>query len=944
METFLQLVANDIYQKLGRDMSRVAVVFPNKRAGLFFNEYLSTLSDEPVWSPTYLSISELMQQLSELQLGDPIQLVCELYKVFCAQTETPETLDEFYFWGEMLIADFDDVDKNLVPAHQLFSNLQDLKELMPGFDFLDEEQKQAIQQFFFNFSIDKKTELKDRFTRLWNRLRFIYEDYRAALRSKKMAYEGMLYRDVIEHLEVDSLKYDSYLFVGFNVLSKVEISLFSRLQEAGRALFYWDYDHFYLDDLNHEGGEFIRRNLKMFPSQLRSGEIFRQLGTPKKVRFIASSTESGQARYLSDWAREHTSPVERENAVVLCNEALLLPVLHSLPDGLKNINITMGYPLAQTPVFSFIEAVTDLQIAGYKKDSGRFTYASVVAVLKHPYVRQLSAQAEDLEQMLTVRNRFYPHPSELQVDDLLTFLFQPVNGNRDFCHYLAQLLQRLTGLFQQAENSNELFNQLYRESLFRAFTLVNRLLSLIDTGDLEVKPTTLRSLLNRLMAGSSIPFHGEPAVGLQVLGVLETRNLDFRNMIILSVNEGKLPKGVNESSFIPYNLRKAFGMTTIEHKNAVYAYYFYRMIQRAESVTMLYNTSTDGLNRGEMSRFMLQFLADWKYPIERYVLEAGQKPKVSEPIVIEKEEEVMKRLKSITRLSPSALNTYLDCRLKFYYKYVAHLKMPDEVSAEIDSAKFGTIFHEAAEHIYKDLCVNGTLIRPEDLEALLKHPYRLQDYVDAAFKKHFFQVSPDEKPEYNGVQLLNSKVILSYLRQLLRVDKTYAPFVFAGAEQPVEEPITFVTYDNEEQTVVMGGVIDRMDVKDGVLRIVDYKTGGTPIIPNAMEQLFKPAEHRPGYIFQTFLYAAIMCKTQSLKVAPSLIYIHKAASESYSPVIEMGQFKQRVQVTNFSLLEDDFRERLENLLQEIYDPNEAFKQTEFKKQCDYCDFKSICSR
>ena len=965
MQTFLQLVAQDLYQKIGNDLSRVAIVFPNKRASLFFNEYLAMQSDRPIWSPAYVSISELFRQLSPWKSGDPIRLVCELYKVFREETRSEETLDDFYFWGELLISDFDDVDKNLVDADRLFSNLQDLKNIMDDYDFLDSEQEEAIRQFFQNFSIERRTQLKEKFISLWDKLGDIYHHYRRNLEELGIAYEGMMYRYVMEELQPDKLKYEHYVFVGFNVLNKVETKFFERLREAGKALFYWDYDVFYTrlprentPPYTHEAGEFILRNLKIFPNELPEA-VFDTLRKPKNVRFISAPTENAQARYLPEWIRSVTkrdlpeTPVkEKENAVVLCNEALLLPVLHSIPHEVKNVNITMGFPLAQTPVYSFVSALIELQTTGYRRDTGRYQYEAVQSVLKHPYTRQLSTSAESLEKQLTRDNRFFPLPSELKQDVFLEQMFTPKTGISALCQYLTEMLREVAVLYRQEQETDDIFNQLYRESLFKSYTLINRLLNLIDNGELNIQIDTLRRLLCRLLATSNIPFHGEPAIGMQVMGVLETRNLDFRNLIMLSLNEGQLPKAGGDSSFIPYNLRKAFGMTTIEHKNALYAYYFYRLIQRAENVTLLYNTASEGLNRGEMSRFMLQFLVESPHSISREYLEAGQSPQSGREIRVEKTPEIITRMyerydvnrhpKSL--FSPSALNTYLDCRLKFYYRYVAGLKAPDEVSAEIDSALFGTIFHRAAELVYKDLTANGKEIRKDDLEQVLRNDIKLQNYVDTAFKEEFFHVALTEKPEFNGTQLINAKVITSYLRQLLRNDLQYAPFFMEGMEKKVTEIIEIETPQGK-LALNIGGTIDRIDSKDDTLRIVDYKTGGSPKTPENIKQLFTPADGRPNYIFQTFLYASIMCRKQSLKVAPSLLYIHRAASETYSPVIEMGEARQpKMPVNNFAFYEDEFRERLQTLLQEIYNPEEAFTQTEDTKKCEFCDFRELCRR
>lgn len=959
MESFLKLVAADLYKHTEGNLAHTAVVFPNKRAGLFFNEYLAQESDSPIWSPAYVSISELFRSLSPWEVGDPVKLVCELYKIFRRETQSTETLDDFYFWGEMLISDFDDADKNRVDTDKLFSNLQDLRNIMDDYTFIDDEQEEAIRQFFQNFSIERRTALKERFISLWNVLGNIYKGFRESLASQNIAYEGMMYRHVIEHLDVDKLPYEKYIFVGFNVLNKVEHTLFTQLKDAGKAVFYWDYDEFYMKEnrqaVTHEAGEFIRRNLRDFPSPL-SGELFKNLSKPKEVHYIASSTENAQARYLPQWIRNNLTTPEKETAVVLCNEALLQPVLHSLPAEVKHVNITMGFPLSQTPVYSFLIALLELHTHGFNFKSGRYTFQSVVTLLKHPYTRQLTGQAELLEKELTRNNRFYPLPGELGKDEFLTRLFTPLSGNLNLCIRLSETLQQVASIYQANTSGTEdtdAFNQLYRESLFKAYTTINRFRTLIEEDELTVQSETFRRLLVKVLSATNIPFHGEPAIGMQVMGVLETRNLDFRHLVLLSVNEGQLPKSGGDSSFIPYNLRKAFGMTTIEHKIAVYAYYFYRLLQRAERITLIYNTSSDGLNRGEWSRFMLQFLIEWPHPITRQFLEAGQSPQGTSPITVEKTPDVMRRMQSLfdvranpkAKFSPSALNYYLDCPLKFYYRYVAGLSAPDEVSAEIDSATFGSIFHYAAEHIYKDLTTHGKVINKEALETLLRNEVKLQDYVDTAFKKLFFNVPQNEKPEYNGVQLINSAVIARYLKQLLQNDLRYAPFTFIASEMEVDEPIDIQTPKGVIKSRI-GGIIDRMDSKDGTLRIVDYKTGGDADTPPHVESLFIPDKKRSNYVFQTFLYAAIMCRKQpTMKIAPALLYIHRAATETYSPVIQMGESrKPKEAVEDFSKYEKEYRERLQGLLEEIFNPEKSFTQTEIIEKCTYCDFKALCKR
>lgn len=954
METFLNIVAKDLYAKIGNDLSKVAIVFPNKRASLFFNEFLADQSENPIWSPAYLSISELFQQLSVLKLADSVTLVCELYKVFIEETKSSETLDEFYFWGELLISDFDDADKNMVDTEKLFSNLQELKNIMSGYDYLDQEQEEAIQAFFQNFSIERRTQLKEKFISLWDKLGNVYNQFTYSLRTAGIAYEGLLYRDVIQSVKSESFKYDKYVFVGFNVLNKVESSLFETLQADNKAMFYWDFDVYYTQTtgFKHEAGEFINRNIQRFQSELK-GQYFDNLRKPKNIKFISSPTENAQARFLPEWISEVYSNNERENAVVLCNETLLLPVLHSIPKHVNNLNVTMGFPLSQTPVYSFIDALIDLQIIGYKHKEGCFIYDAVLAVLKHPYTRMLSANAKDLERSILETNKFYPLPSELRKDEILDIIFSPCSNLFSLCQYLKELISVAASLYREKDgSSDDVFNQLYRESLFKSYTSINRISNLIENGKLDVRVDTFRKLINKILSYLNIPFHGEPAIGMQIMGVLETRNLDFKNLIIMSLNEGQLPKSGGDASFIPYNLRKAFGMTIIEHKNAVYAYYFYRLIQRAENVTLLYNSSSDSLNKGEWSRFMLQLLLEWPNEIKKEYIESGQSPQTIESITINKSPNLLLELEykfdtlynNSALLSPSALNTYLDCPLKFYYKYVAGLNKPNKVSSEIDAAQFGSIFHLSAQKTYEYLTSRDDLITKDVLESLMKNDVKLQSFVDFAFNNILFKSNDDLQPEYNGQQLINSKVIVSYLKQLLRNDIQYAPFQMIAMEKFISEDFPIII-NGKKLNLRFGGIIDRIDRKEDTLRIVDYKTGGTPETPANLEALFTPSKKRPSHIFQTFLYASIQCKKESLKVAPSLLYIHHASSETYSPIIEMGEpRKAKIAVSDFSIYEEKFRDRLSLLIKEIFNPEIPFTQTKDIDFCEYCDFKTLCKK
>lgn len=637
MKSFLTYVAQDIIQKYGNNLSDIAIVFPNKRASLFLNEQLARLVSHPLWSPTYITISDLFRQHTTLKVGDPIKLVCDLHKSFVECTGIEETLDHFYGWGQLLIADFDDVDKNMASARQLFANLSDIHEL-DDVSYLTEEQKEIIKKFFSNFSDDHNTELKKRFLQLWSHFYDIYTNFNQRLEAQNLAYEGALYRRVVEDESLE-FRHKKYLFVGFNMMQCVEQKLCSRLQKEGKAAFYWDFDKYYMKDGN-EAGYYIRQLMSTFGNELdylSDTELYDSFDSTKDITYISAPTDNIQARYIHSWLMQNERYKQgRSTAIVLADESLLPTVIHSLPEEVESVNITLGYPLQQTPFYSLIQTLTDLQTLGYDKDRDCYRLRYVNYVLRHPYAQYISSAYAELMGELHDKKIFFLSRKWLcqKEDEGLEILFQEMSSGENFNLSLVQyLLDVLKNIGTQARTLDD---PLFQESLFRTYTLVNRLHELIQSGDLIVDIITLQHLLLQLMQTTTIPFHGEPAEGIQIMGVLETRNLDFDHIIVLSASEGNLPKGVNDSSFIPYSLRKAYGLTTVDNKVAIFSYYFHRMLQRSADITLTYNNSTEDGHTGEMSRFMLQLLVESKHQVKTAALSSGQVPLPPDQKKIEK--------------------------------------------------------------------------------------------------------------------------------------------------------------------------------------------------------------------------------------------------------------------------------------------------------------------
>ena len=875
-------MAEDIIQKYGTNLSRTAVVFPNKRAALFLNEHLVRLAGKPIWSPSYITISELFRRHTQLVTGDQIKLICDLYKTYTEVTESDETLDHFYGWGQVMLADFDDIDKNMADAKKVFCNLRDLHEL-DDVSYLSPEQVETLKLFFSNFSEDKTTELKKRFMKIWSRFGDIYRLYNERLEAQGIAYEGALYRKVATDDSVD-FDFDRYIFVGFNVLQRVEQLLFSKLQKMGKAKFYWDFDDYYLATKKghvnpSEAGHYIKQYLPYFTNELDTSDadIYRNFRKAKRITYASATTEDVQARYVGQWLKEGNRINDgRKTAVVMCDEALLQSVIHSIPEEVNDINVTTGYPLQQTHFASLLEDIAAQHTEDY---DNKQLLEWAIAMLK------LMAQGH-------------------------------ANTNGE-----------TTGQD----------NQLTSEALFRTYTVVNRLLELVNNGDLDVDRRTMMRLYGEIVRTTSIPFHGEPVVGVQFMGVLETRNLDFEHLLVLSCNEGNMPKGVNDTSFIPYNVRKAHGLTTIDNKVSIYAYYFYRLMQRAEDITIVYNNAADVTSTGEMSRFMLQMLVESGHDIERLALSLPQEAGNTTCQDEKKTKEVMERLhkrfdkqrnpeRTTPMFTPSSLNIYQKCPKRFYYRYVAEIIEPEDDAddGKIDAPTFGNIFHDAVQKIYERVIAayKSHTIQPQTLKQLLANDAYIKGVVD------------DIMHPVNGIQLINASVIITYIKQLLKIDSRLAPFTILGLENVVMKDINVKTAEGQLTTTI-GGRIDRMDCvtcADGVrrIRVIDYKTG-------------KNNKRNDGYILQSFIYSLLvdespMMNPKKLEVSPALLYIQHSAGKDFDPTVVYEKEK----VTNVSKFREEFMNIVEQIIAEIFNPEQPFACTDDKTACTHCPYSNLC--
>ena len=956
METFLNLVAKDLYGKCGDSktgLADVTVVFPNRRARLFFDDCIAACSTQPIWSPQYTTIEDLFHSQSDLKPADRIEMVTLLHKIYADELRSEESLDSFWSWGELMLADFDDVDRNLAPADQLFSLLREQREITDD-SYLTDKQREALNQFFGEMKNSKPTKLRTRYQTIWSVLGNIYSRFTKQLSDSGLGYSGMIQRRVIEHLDTGRLTARKYVFVGFNSLDKAERALFKAIRDAGKAMFYWDYDPAYTEgSLQHEAGRFLRDNLKDFPNELPR-TAFDNL--PKaKLTIVETSTDNAQARFIPQWldSLQLEGKAGRETAIVLADESLLQPVLHSIPqEKIANVNITMGYSLTETSLFSLVSALLDMQRLA-ARNKWRYSIQTLSRVLGNPMTAALCPDAPTLLDGLRRSRRMFPDTQVLSDNPQLAVLFTPATDNLQLLQYLLTVLKALVPAIRERADDT-LFQPLNQESLYRIYTQINRLNSLMESGNLELQTETLCRLIRSILSSTTVPFHGEPAVGLQVMGLIETRNLDFRNVLLLSAQEGTLPKGSQNASFIPYNIRIAFGLTTMQDKSAVSSYNFHHLIQRADNVTMIYNGNADapGIAKGQMSRYLLQLIVSGR-DIERKLLKSDRTDSAPVELKIEKTPLVLEQLCSMyrqTTLSPSALKKYINCPLQYYLAQIAGLRKPDDSDTEIDSAMFGTLFHRSAELTYNHLAGKDQdrIITRDAIESLLHSDDGVQAFVRKAFTDDYFDGKETDPSDYSGIQSINYEVITAYLQQILRMDALlYAPFKYEASEThqfehsvQVPDPL----HKGELYNVRLRGIIDRMDSKDGILRIVDYKTGSKPKNPQALDKAFESGAKNEN-TFQILYYAYIMshqAEFSTRRIAPVLIYTRASAK----PTKEDIYYKVGTDVIlDFrNQLEQEFEKKLIKLISDIFNPDIPFGPTDKTDSCRYCDFSQLCGR
>ena len=879
-KSFLRKVAEDVCKMPKEQLSDLILIFTNRRAIKFFLQEYKSLQDGVFMIPECTTINDFVTSLSPYKQADELSLVYLLYKSYISvyysknplsENEEAESFENFFFWGKTILGDYDDIDKNLVDARKLYTTLSEEKEIDELFDFLDENQKIVLLQYFNDFKklYSGDSKLKDNFVKIWNCLFDIYSDFKKRLSDNSIAYSGMIYRELVERESNnrDLFGENAYAIVGFNVLNRSETLLFQQIKESNSAFFYWDYDTYYIEDKRQEAGLFMRENITKFPCNetFRQNDFSQIRNNRNKINIIKTSYETSQVLYIEKWIKDLEQQYgerlqQNQIAIILLNENLLPYVVKALPNTINNqptqVNITMGYPFKFTNLYEEISIFMD-----NSENKG------------------LSAKE--------------------QINKLIDFLKE--KGKSKNC-------------------SNEI-----KESAFRSIEKLEDFKQTIDFIGEELPEIFIRKTILRLLQKQSIPFESDSINGIQIMGLLESRNLDFDHVLLLSANATQLPGSVNSTTFISNSLRRAFGLTTDDRKLAVYAYYFYRLLHNVKTIDIIYNSISANKDNEELSCFVQQLRLElgkqvsmqtlsFETPRNEIQITTPAKEKstiediISEKCDMENEE---------SYLSPSYLNSYLTCPLQFYYDKIKRLR-PSEEESDLQYIAFGSLFHNAAESFEKSN-------REKSYEDCIEEGLKEIDLEQQVLIKSF-----------------HKELVRNYLFGLAEYDKQNQERKFQNAEVKIYNAITI-----DGIKVKFGGIIDRIDLEGETLVLSDYKTGGDEESFKYVEDLFdSKKEKRAKYLFQIFFYAWLLWDKPEInkdgkkihfnkeKIKVQIIYVHKLQSPQYK--VKTYEYNAEIH--------KEFDECMKRLVKSLFDTDNTnvWKPQPKEYICKYCDYKTLC--
>lgn len=938
MPPFLRQVAADLLSRFGDDVKDVAVVLTNKRPIVFLRKHLADLAGKPLWSPSFFTIQEFLRQSATVPEASPLAqffILHRLHNTLLREEGRPEeTPDEFYPLAETILSDFAQLDYDLVAPEEVYAELRDIALLQQRFPHLSAEQQRFMRQFWESFSVGKQTAIQQKFLQLWGRLPRLYQRFRDELARQQLITTAGIYRDLVEGRAPNLRFIDRYkqvAFVGFNALSQCEVKLFTQWQEAGKALFYFDADSYYLEDDLQEAGLFLRKNIRQYGLQHALGKFPAILGAKTDhIELRAASGKVAQAKVLAKLLADR--PMDRDaptsTAIILADESLLIPVLQSLPEGV-DFNVTMGYPLMQSTLFGFIDLWLGIQQQLAANQGHAVHHLDVQAVITHPLGGIPSREREALQEKIAANEWLEVPVRELRLETAsYPAFFLPQTGNEAILQALHTLLE---GVLEYRHRTHSL-----RHIEAVLILAVKKALNLLQEGLAHhpALPTAfLCALIRKALQSLSAPIEGEPLKGIQIMGLLESRCLDFDEVYIVGTNEGMLPNIAVAPTFIPDSIRRAHGLPVLENQDALSAYLFYRLLQHPRRITVVYNAVVDDSNSGEVSRFVRQLAFESRFT---FVQSSQQQPikTISAPpsLQVSKTGAVWHKLSRYLddtdpggpKLSASALTTYLQSPLLFFLKYVGGIKEPPKMAEEFEMNRLGTVVHQAMQDVYEQLKTDDGIVTADRIRQKIGELPRI--CLQALSKELYDDAAKLQTP--NSMQRILLKVAEAYAAVFLHYDATHvAPLRIVELENERDYVIAFpIKVQGKPHTVRLYGIIDRVDEVNGKTRIVDYKTGRDEVKYNGLDTLFAPASAKSNKamiqtLFYTYVYERV---TGKRAVEPNLYIARKLRMEG--PLFYMsGRGRYVAEGTELEEIKAQFEDFLRQTLEELFNPDIPFR-------------------
>ena len=970
------------------DLQELEIIVPNNRTGSALLASLKNNATKVCWAPKITPIKDIFIKNSEFHEAEKIVLIYNLYKIYDKHFPEQTTLDKFYSLGEIMLSDFDDIDKYLIDPIKLFKNIADETKIKTEFNEFDDNEEliEALRMFWNNVSQNKLKDTKLKTLELWQKMPEIYSNFSEQLNEKGIGYQGLIYRNFVKNKMLSAdFSFKNYAFVGFSALNKCEKSLMQHIRQkakdnGGECLFFWDADKYYINNQSQEAGLFLRDNIKSFPLP-KGFELTDNIKniSQKDVKIIEVPTSVAQVKLVPELL-EKNKEIDSRTAIILGDEKLLVPLIYSLPETLKNekgenirrpYNITMGYPLSYTASASFAQTVMKLAMHARTGEKTYLQKKDIFSTIMNSFTRKYVSE-ETTNSIIGILDK---HKIEyICIDDLRAY----IDKNKMLCTLFDIENKSFTQYVIDACNfvyNNILNNESNRTESDFMHKIITLFTSFVNAIGDEIKFENNR-MYNKLMVSlikqSNIAFEGRSDNNMQILGFMETRCLDFDNVIMLSMNENTFPKSSSKQSMIPYGLRKAFGMPSIEFQDSIYAYYFYRLLQRSSKIRLLYSSEEKNSN-AEKSRFITQI----EYELGLYEDKETEEPKFHETksyeiqpslpnkIEIVKTDDTIAKIKDLLGIgkindgkngvTPSHITPYITCPLQFYFEYVEDINKKNDINEDTSAAELGNLLHNSCYFLYKDYI--GEIITEDYFVKILAN---IENAIEYAIHK-VYNVNSDTKQMQEAKSKIMIKPLRKYLNDILEIDKKYAPFSIVGLEKKYS-----IEYDVNGQKVLLRGIIDRIDLKEkeGILRIVDYKTSKIDDSKKTYSDNFwDTSKFSSKEAVQILMYSEIIANIELnykydiiLPYFYSIKNINDGFVKCHTLNTETNKKKQSSSnVENFlsqnALIDGKdvslrihFNDKLKEILSDLLDKDKHFTQTENSDACKICSYNKICNK